>query len=278
MTQITAQAHDAVREAARECGNHPADLRHQRRQRDPAGHRPLRRPRARSRSSSTSWSPSARPKRPIACSRSPTSRPPNTSSRATSTSSASTSTCTTRRPSAITWPACRTSPAKCRCMLGEYGIDTMREASRRAAGRRFSPPGPGRLRRRARSARSSSASPTTGSPTATRSKTGRSACVRRDRSPKPAFDAVASRSSSSAPQVADEKLPMVQRRHLLLQRRQHRRILPALDGAAALSRLRSHLRRRRQHRQHAGDPQEIPLGAQHPPEEHGPEPTPATSA
>ena len=66
--------------------------------------------------------------------------------------------------------------------------------------------------------------------------------TRRDRSPKPACEAL-KRILARVPQTADEVLPMMQRDHLLLQRRQHRRVLPALDAAAALPQLRGRLRR-----------------------------------
>ena len=85
----------------------------------------------------------------------------------------------------------------------------------------------GGVRRGAASARSSSATPTTGSRTAARSKTGRSASSRRAiASPKPAFDAVkelfAQRAAGRGREAAEG-----QRGHLLVQRRQHGRVVPA---------------------------------------------------
>ena len=50
--------------------------------------------------------------------------------------------------------------------------------------------------------------------------------TRRDRSPKPAFEAL-QQLFRKVPQVSGDKLPDGQRRHLLLQRREHRRSVPS---------------------------------------------------
>ena len=237
----------------------PGALRPTDRQRDPARHRALVRPRAGAASSCATLrrrDQAARARRRWSATR--TSRRPSTStSPSSSTSSPSTSTCTARTTSAATSARLQNLAGDKPLVLTEFGVDSIREGEEHQA-RAARLDGARRLRVGRRRHASSSPGPTTGSPAASRSPTGRSAWSTRERQREAGVPRRAARStprrcrrrsssrrasrSSSAPTTPSARWTRASRRCATLQ-------LPELRGRRRQRRLdRPHAR------DHAGAP------------------------